>query len=437
MPFFSRRRLQHMLDALEQHFPPSKRRDLLARLNQKRTKDAIAAEMELGILWAVQETAHLEVEPASPNNKAIADALSKDLFGERPTVIEITTLSDDFIGGDTAMRRVSTQLAQYANSVVQKADQHLYFVFEEESGYVHGEYTRRRLANPSYVPTSEHKSALRQWLRHGVPPTPPSIRLIDDGLDVTVVWKDYVHPQFNFFCTLPAVTYSLENNTVFKALKKKERQLKAYPDEQYRCIFVADGGCSLIRGIGSMPIGDREVRGESIIEHFLRRSPVDIVCTISPTRRGRLIDATEEMCWTIQPFGSPEIDCSRLERMNAALPAPRFEGYQARSLHLQKAFEPQSRGWYNGSSATFDGETMMIKISARALQELLAGKMSYQQFETRTGFEDIVRIQLESGNTIRDISFESSGIDTDDDQVVIVFGKDPSASTLEISGSSD
>ena len=61
MPLFARRRIQAMLDELGPSMERGKARDIVARLSRKRQPEqVIAAEMELGLLWAVKQVAHLE-----------------------------------------------------------------------------------------------------------------------------------------------------------------------------------------------------------------------------------------------------------------------------------------------------------------------------------------------------------------------------------------
>ena len=66
MPLFSRRRLQAMLDDLGPYLIAAKASDLLARLEHKRTQDAMAAELELGLLWCMQRVADREIDPILP-----------------------------------------------------------------------------------------------------------------------------------------------------------------------------------------------------------------------------------------------------------------------------------------------------------------------------------------------------------------------------------
>ena len=73
-----------------------------------------------------------------------------------------------------------------------------------------------------------------------------------------------------------------------------------------------------------------------------------------------------------------------------------------------------------------------MRISARLLHEYLAGKMPPERFEHfafAKGNE--FRLWLEGGCTIRNVTFESAGIDEDDDYVVFEFVPDPAASPLK------
>jgi hypothetical protein len=63
MPLFIRRRLQLMLDELYPALGDAKARDLLNRLEDKRVEQALPAEMELGLLWAIGQMGELEIEP--------------------------------------------------------------------------------------------------------------------------------------------------------------------------------------------------------------------------------------------------------------------------------------------------------------------------------------------------------------------------------------
>ncbi|MFZ0306473.1 MAG: hypothetical protein WAL75_27555 [Terracidiphilus sp.] len=76
---------------------------------------------------------------------------------------------------------------------------------------------------------------------------------------------------------------------------------------------------------------------------------------------------------------------------------------------------------------------MMLKISARAVQELIAGRLSHEKFQHWTMNKDNqVCRALDAGMTITSAGFESKGDDEDDDYLVLEFRDDPSAKALRM-----
>jgi hypothetical protein len=77
---------------------------------------------------------------------------------------------------------------------------------------------------------------------------------------------------------------------------------------------------------------------------------------------------------------------------------------------------------------------MAIALSARALQEFLAGRLTREQFANAT-FRDLnpFELALKDGRSIHNVSVEYSGVDRDDDFIVFQYARDPSSSPLSIS----
>ena len=76
---------------------------------------------------------------------------------------------------------------------------------------------------------------------------------------------------------------------------------------------------------------------------------------------------------------------------------------------------------------------MTLKISARAVQELMAGRLSSEQFRNWTfGEDNPVRRQIEAGRTISSVRFETQGNNEEDDYLIFEFRDDPSARALQM-----
>ena len=73
-----------------------------------------------------------------------------------------------------------------------------------------------------------------------------------------------------------------------------------------------------------------------------------------------------------------------------------------------------------------------IKVSARLVQELLAGRISAEEFQKRTFQRDSNQFdrQLNLGPTVARVGFEPGGVDQDDDYIVFDFEPDFAVSPL-------
>jgi hypothetical protein len=113
-----------------------------------------------------------------------------------------------------------------------------------------------------------------------------------------------------------------------------------------------------------------------------------------------------------------------------------LEGNQARALHRQGAFYPQARGQYLGMRIESRRFSMSIKISSRLVLELLAGRISQQQFQDIAFGKDknLFDIQLTRGFTIQSSRVEHVALDEDDDYLVLELAPDFAASPLNKPG---
>jgi hypothetical protein len=282
----------------------------------------------------------------------------------------------------------------------------------------------------------EIEAALRQWLSK-VPPEQP-VRIMNDEIDVVVSWRPYVHPHGNTFCTMPAVAYDAQENPIYRALREKSRKLRAAPNGSLRGVLLGDAGCNLLKDIDSA-MGFHSHSGKDIIQRYLAESSIDFVAVFVPRHKNLHAQwgPDDPRVWHLYVFQHGEKllreDFERLKAIQNALPKPNLYGYQARSLHEQGVFDPQGRGQYVPAKWTVGREGFMsAQISARALQELLAGRIDQKQFFDRAiGKTNFFERALGGGQTIKNIRFQSAGNDEDDDYVVFEFDDDPAARRLQ------
>ena len=76
---------------------------------------------------------------------------------------------------------------------------------------------------------------------------------------------------------------------------------------------------------------------------------------------------------------------------------------------------------------------MTVTISARALQELMAGRLTAEQFQDWTlGRFNPFEQNLAAGRMIASVSFEARSVEADDDYLTFIFKDDPAAAPLRL-----
>lgn len=447
MPIFTRRRLQAMLDEIAPLIEEHKARDLLQRLEKDKVEQALPAEMELAIFWALSKIGDLEIEPEWWADEKRPDAFTEHLVAGQASVIEIAAPNDNVISGEDAMDGVAFRIGEFASRLQRGLSDYLYYRFDEESGYEDGVYFRRRLAPVGYELSDRVRSQLEQWVNSGALPG-SKLKLIEQGLSVEIERTTYRQTRWhNTWSTMPPETYSVDGNPLYKLLKRKLGQLKAAKPGTRRFIFLGDAGSSLLNRIGEVGEHDqtrRRISGSQILSHFvqLNARAIDSVVVFAPCRK-RAPLGRDELSWRVTVFNRPgfEFDLGSLSDCVGHLPRPRFEGYQARSLFRQGAYKPTARGWSLGTNVKINmgGGPVEVRISSRALMDLLAGRITAEQFRHEVGAmpagNNLFKHWLDAGKTIQGLEFESCGLDEDDDHVVLTLADDPGASSLRLPSS--
>ncbi|WP_290810907.1 hypothetical protein [Ferrovibrio sp.] len=141
-----------------------------------------------------------------------------------------------------------------ANIISAKADQkrsgtgeHLHFEFGERSYYDdRHKYHRERCVDPKFKMTPEMSSLIQNWIPFDPAKSPSGALVLQEGkTQVAVTWGSRAHRHFRVFSRMPAVAYDLEDNPIYKALKKKRSQVVGSENRVLRCIFLFDAGCGL------------------------------------------------------------------------------------------------------------------------------------------------------------------------------------------------
>jgi hypothetical protein len=175
MPIFGRRQLQRMLDELGPWLGRSKATDLLKRLENISPDQAIPAEFELALNWAVTKTAGLEID--RPMGNRTPDIDSPDLLPYAPVSVDVAAISDVFLSGQALMRRAAKIINRTCEQILTGASAHLHYTFRERSAYIRDEsgrtrFDRRRLITRSFQMDPPLRAALAKWLENGTADPP-------------------------------------------------------------------------------------------------------------------------------------------------------------------------------------------------------------------------------------------------------------------------
>lgn len=439
-----------MLDALKPALADGKGKDLLRRLNSEKAVDqALPAEMELALLWAIHSLGEMDIEPAWWGDSKRPDAVTDHLVQGRTAAIEIAATNDNSLSGEAEMDAIALQIGKVASQARAGIGDFLSYRFGETSGYNAGMYYRSRLAPKGFQIAENHFAAITDWVATGRS-TSTSLRLLAEGLDVLIEHQSYKQIRYhNISSSMPPEAHSLDDNPLFELLKRKKRQLKAAAQGTLRILFVADVGSSLLNRIGRSGgySSGRTVSGEQVIQHFVHTygKDIDAVVVFSPTieRTSWLgFDPTgrQPERWSVTMFGTNALSevPEALNRIALIMPAPHYEGYQARSLFRQGAFSHDNHGQYLGMNVTTNARDhrYSIRFPARLLLDLLAGRITeewFRNYHTNNGRNtNLFENWLNMGMTISATEMAPRSIDEDDDHIILHFTDDPAARPFQL-----
>lgn len=442
MAILARRRLQWIIQHLanEADLCDEKRKDLVSRLNDESDpKQVLGAEYELIVFWMMRECAQFEIEPKWCAGSSQPDAYCESLFLDRKgELCEVTAIGNGRAKEDEGMRDVSRQLVHAANKMRKGIGSFLHFTYGEEWEYVESRRVRVRQIPRNFKITPYIEWGLRTLIEKSEPL--PMVRLKEGELDVLIQRKaEKQHQLFNFHNSVPPEAKSLADNSIYDALKKKRDQLKGASEHYRKVIWLCDAGADLLRNCGKARFGIQGITAEQIIQHFLSKYPeIDLVCLLSPQHTEHTLGQRTDHWWKMTPFANAQVEGlinhNFLDVMLKKLPKPRFAGYQARQLALQGAYAPNRQGWYEGMVYRSDKSEGTVEVSARLIIDLLAKRITPDQFSYYMGNRDgenIFARLLSTGVTFSNIDFLPGGDDKDDDKVILHYSKDAGASRYE------
>lgn len=435
MAIFSRRDLQAALNRLASLQPQVDLGKIIGELNGNKPKQIIADEWEVMVLSAFSQCGRIEYE------KKFGGTTFPDLFFQRGQsgafefLADITTISDDTIHKENPDQEFRAAIHYFL-----KQRGHLSGGLSIDVKHkTIGEYGDREVRHllPSKIDINQFvKTELGAFLKKIAtePDKADSFPYNKNDICFTINYNPHERASNTSRSIDPTVPYSIDDNPLAAALKEKRSQLgkSGYPG--IKGIIICDGGSSSLNersGVNGAYgceeiIGDMFRATESI--HFV------LVLRIEEKHTGFILNSSIQTVH--QLYWNPKLDrtpaqetLTVIKRMMKWLPLP--EATPNNAIHWLAGQNNKNVGRPLGGYS-MQGHT--IKISARALTELLAGKIELKQFLEDHSLKPIesgqrafpfFEWQLQSGHTLKD-SFVEPAEHKDDDWIVFEYaGPDP------------
>ncbi|RDZ28329.1 hypothetical protein [Lysobacter silvisoli] len=435
---FSRRAQQRRLDTLATALPAASLAGLVQRLNGP-VDGRMAAEWELVWLAALAPSVSLAYE------QALADGREPDLHltlaGGRELVGDITYASDKGLNERNPVDRLGPELSRLARKHGLVANHFRLDIGSEREGEYGDETVRLALPERSQL-QALFKRHVEPWLRAvAKEDLREPLRYREDGVEFTLSY----HPEQAYYSSSYAsyaTPYSLTQNPIYAALRKKARQLGAAPEAALKLVLLCDGGCNALRASNYNMGG--AVSAEQIVQEFLRGTKsVDAVLLVAVVEPGPMPFGQrkplylEHRLLVSSRLGDPRSgpharDLAELEALLSAaagrLPMPVRTPLNA--THRLDELRRKKHGYPSHTAGRYHygGEGYMI--SSRLLHELLAGALSFEEFQRAHGWDrperqpgNIFAHMLAQGRPIAAMEIVPGEADDDDDWYRVRFGE--------------
>jgi hypothetical protein len=433
MAMFARRVLQNMLDHLAVNLPPGACQKLAHGMNQQ-SKSALGFEWETALLFGFSHTGKIDYEAPSAQGSRPDIAFVEDSESPIRFTADMTAVSDDGLDEENPAMRLSLALTRLKQKYKLLGSTH--YTIKGEATGPHYRNRKMRLELPPGAGIDEmlekhvapaFKRAQKEKL------STISVAIDELGVQISIKYDTNQrygggsHPSYT-------AAYSLKRNPVYRSLESKLDQLKKSGPAGAVGIFLCDGGCALLKNTR------RHVEAlsvDQVIKEFFRQnSSITFVTTLTfpPNTSVTFAGVVKELRIDFQVYVNPRaknpVDKAALmeviKRSLARLPPP--------SAAPQDALYWIANGDANQGEPihkiTHGGGLMSqsLKVSARKIQEVLAGKMTPEQFcseyaHPNSPFENPFLRALKLGLTIQSVALTRVP-GADDDLLEFKFGAD-------------
>ena len=385
MAMFARRVLQTMLDHLAAHLPLEARKKLARELNQQ-SRSALGFEWETALLFGFSHIGKIEYE--APSLRGPRPDITFVEHSDTPVrfTADITTVSDEGLEEENPAMRLSMALTRLKHRYTLPGSTH-YSVKGEATG-PHFRDRKMRLKLPSGHQVEKllekHVGPMFKRIRQENLAT-ASVEINEHGMEVSIRYDANQRYGAGSYPSYTAA-YSLKRNPVYTALNAKLGQLKKLASTDPLGIFLCDGDCALLKNTRNHFAA---VSIDQVMQEFFRKnSSVSFVAVLffPPSSSVTFAGIVKDLRITGRVYvnaraKAPMDETALLNVINRSL-----AHWSAPCATVHDALYWIANGDANqGMPVHFlsHGGSLMsqsLKVSARKIQEMLAGKMTPEQF---------------------------------------------------------
>jgi len=438
MAIFSRRVLQYMINENAKILSKDQLDKHICDLNNADEK-SLGFEWEVALIYGFSQIGKVVHAPNLKGTSKVDLYFTLNLESGQSFIADITTVSDRGYEAENPQAAFTKELLK----IIRKYKLQPNSFSVEIGGESEGPYRNRKM-KLKLPAKGQLKNILDEKFYDFMrtiakkPSSRCSHFIETDSAEVVIEYNPERRDGFSLNFPAYNVAYSLEKNPIYNALKDKANQLKKASYGGPVAIILCDGGCRLFK--------DRGIRGlnynaRDIIQHFLsKNSSISFVLTFYIERSNNWFKPLGDPHLKIQLYpnsveniGKDLLDC--MNKLNQVLPKPVNDAGNALN-RLKSLKHNVGLSFYGGMKMTNN----TISISARALHELLAGRVSQKKFledhrliptQTHPDDKNFFELRLQEGRMIEEIEVERSKIE-DDDWLIIKFRKpDPSISPFK------
>lgn len=405
MAIFSRRTLQRLIDENATFM----RKDQLENHKRKLNEADLSFEWEVVLLNVFSKLGKVIHEPVFENCSRKIDILfSTKIKDEIEFLTDITTISDSFAETENPVEYLEDKLLQI--KIKKKLPGGFGFAIEGNTP----QDTFLRKKQELFIPTKKEfdkeifddkfKKFINEILQE--PHQSREIFILKNNIQLRIIYSlskisSSIYPSYTEII-------SLENNSIWKSLIRKYKQLKETNYQGNLGIIICDGDCESLKSVTSSWYG--KTYG-GIIRYFLRKKPkVSFVLVIYVDQSSDFSEKHKIVCKLFkgQSYNSnlESFFTYFFENVEETFPIPErtpanaVNFLKAKLLFRENASINEGESFYGGGIMSNNE----IKISSRTLLDLLAGKITYENFPEQ--YKNFFNRKLNENRLIDQVAIE-------------------------------